>query len=198
MTETEPLGEFAWRVRIPSGVSARDALAALRAHPGVVDVVVTDSHAAVYLDDHASFDVESAFAAMTARAIRPDPASHIVRVRYDGLDLDEVATLAGITRDEVIALHARAQYTVAFVGFMPGFAYLDGLDPSLVLPRRPSPRTRVDAGSVAIAGARTGVYPFASPGGWHLLGHAVDFEPFDTAKGARLLPGDHVRFERVP
>jgi UPF0271 protein len=78
---------------------------------------------------------------------------------------------------------------------MPGFAYLDGLDERLRLPRRATPRTRVPAGSVAIAGARSGIYPFASPGGWHLLGRVVDFVAFDRAHGATLRSGDRVRFE---
>lgn len=94
----------------------------------------------------------------------------------------------------MVALHTGAVYEVAFVGFLPGFAYLRGLDPRLVLPRRAAPRTRVPALSVAVAGPYAGVYPFAAPGGWHLLGTAVDFAPFDAVTGAAMAAGDRVRF----
>jgi len=77
---------------------------------------------------------------------------------------------------------------------LPGFAYLRALDPRLVLPRRATPRPRVPALSVAIAGPYTGLYPFASPGGWHLLGTAVGFAPFDAHTGAAMSLGDRVRF----
>jgi UPF0271 protein len=119
-------------------------------------------------------------------------------VRYDGADLAEVARAAGVSPDEAAALHAGRVYEVAFVGFQPGFAYLRGLDPRLVVARRASPRPRVPALSVAVAGPYTGVYPFASPGGWSLLGTALDFAPFDAERGALLAVGDRVRFEREP
>jgi KipI family sensor histidine kinase inhibitor len=119
-------------------------------------------------------------------------------VRYggdEGADLRDVAEACGLREDEVIALHASATYVVAFVGFLPGFAYLDGLDERLRLPRRAAPRTRVPAGSVAIAGAQSGVYPFDSPGGWHVIGRTAQrmFDP-DREPAALLQPGDRVRF----
>jgi UPF0271 protein len=84
------------------------------------------------------------------------------------------------------------------VGFVPGFAYLGDLDPHIAIPRRSTPRARVPAGSVAIAGHRTGIYPFETPGGWHLLGTAVDFRAFDPEHGATFRIGDRVRFEPEP
>jgi 5-oxoprolinase (ATP-hydrolysing) subunit B len=92
-------------------------------------------------------------------------------------------------------LHVAGAYVVAFVGFLPGFAYLDGLDARLHVPRRAQPRTRVPAGSVAIAGAQSGVYPFDSPGGWHVIGTTAlrMFDP-DREPAALLQPGDAVRF----
>jgi UPF0271 protein len=115
-------------------------------------------------------------------------------VRYDGPDLDGVARAAGMTRADVVRAHASRLYDVALMGFLPGFAYLRGLDPRLSMPRRGTPRARVAALSVGIAGPYTGIYPFASPGGWNLLGTVVGFEPFDAATGARLQLGDRVRF----
>ena len=92
---------------------------------------------------------------------------------YDGEDLDAVAGATGLSPAEVAERHARPTYTCAFCGFAPGFAYLVGLDPALHLPRRSTPRTRVPAGSVAIAAEYSAVYPSASPGGWHVIGHST-------------------------
>ena len=118
-----------------------------------------------------------------------------ITVRYDGEDLDVVATATGLTVEEVIAAHAAPLYSVAFCGFAPGFGYLRGLDDRLHIPRRATPRTRVPMGSVAIAAEYTAVYPRPSPGGWHLLGttRAVMFDP-DRSPPALLQPGAHVRF----
>jgi KipI family sensor histidine kinase inhibitor len=130
---------------------------------------------------------------------RPDGhALHEVPVDYGGAagaDLGEVAERLGRTREEVVALHAGADYVVAFVGFSPGFPYLLGLPRELELPRRASPRPRVAAGAVAVAGPFAGIYPSATPGGWHLLGRTELglFDPRATPP-QRLAPGDRVRF----
>jgi KipI family sensor histidine kinase inhibitor len=119
----------------------------------------------------------------------------VLPVRYDGADLAEVARLTGLDEAEVVRRHAAATYTVAFGGFMPGFAYLTGLDPVLHVPRRSSPRERVPAGAVAIAGEFAAVYPAATPGGWMLLG-TCDVPLFDVDRHppALLRPGARVRF----
>ena len=121
-----------------------------------------------------------------------------IPVVYDGADLEEVAQRAGLTATDVIARHGNRWYEVGVVGFAPGWAYLGDLDPALALPRRPAPRPRVPAGSVAIANAQTGVYPFAMPGGWHLIGRTetVMFDP-SRAQPALLRVGDRVRFEQA-
>ena len=118
-----------------------------------------------------------------------------IPVRYDGPDLESVAVQAGLTVREVVACHTATEYRVALLGFVPGWAYLGQLDPALVLPRRTTPRPRVPAGSVAIAGAQTGVYPAETPGGWHLIGRttALMFDPTRTPP-ALLAVGDRVRF----
>lgn len=121
-----------------------------------------------------------------------------IPVRYGGAfgeDLDAAAAELGIAADTVIARHGAALYTVAMIGFAPGFPYLSGLDPSLALPRLATPRTRVPAGSVAIGGAQTGIYPRESPGGWRLLGRTPLrlFDP-QRASPSLLAPGDRVRF----
>ncbi len=119
-------------------------------------------------------------------------------VRYggpDGPDLQAVAERCGLREEDAIAAHAGAEYVVGFLGFLPGFAYLEGLDRRLHLPRREQPRTRVPAGSVAIAGTQSAVYPFDSPGGWHLIGR-TDCTMFDPSRSppALLSAGDRVRF----
>jgi KipI family sensor histidine kinase inhibitor len=126
------------------------------------------------------------------------PRSHVIAVYYDGIDLDAVAAAAGLSVGEVITRHSARAYTVDLLGFVPGFAYLSELDPSLRLPRRPEPRPRVRAGSVAIAAAQTGVYPLDTPGGWHIIGR-TETVMFDPARepAALLRAGDTVRFERL-
>jgi len=113
----------------------------------------------------------------------------------DGPDLPAVAERCGLKEEAVIDAHASAEYVVSFLGFLPGFAYLDGLDRRLHLPRREQPRTRVPAGSVAIAGAQSGVYPFDSPGGWHVIGRTpcTMFDPSREPVSLFEL-GDRVRF----
>ncbi|MEU7837593.1 MULTISPECIES: allophanate hydrolase subunit 1 [unclassified Nonomuraea] len=119
-----------------------------------------------------------------------------IPVVYDGEDLDSVAELAGMSVDDVIARHTGRELVVGWLGFAPGFAYLIGLDPALHLPRLATPRTSVPAGSVAIAGPYSAIYPTASPGGWRLLGRTttriwdVDAEPPSLFR-----PGTRVRFE---
>ena len=118
-----------------------------------------------------------------------------IPVVYDGADLEAVAHAIDGTVAEVIDLHSATVYRAAFAGFAPGYVYCTGLDPRLHLPRRPTPRTRVPAGSVAIADIYTAVYPQASPGGWHLLG-TTHLELFDITRPepALIRPGDRVHF----
>jgi KipI family sensor histidine kinase inhibitor len=121
-----------------------------------------------------------------------------VPVVYDGADLDAVAELAGLTAEEVVARHTGRELVVGWLGFAPGFAYLIGLDPDLHVPRLDTPRTSVPAGSVAVAGPYSAVYPSASPGGWRLLGH-TSLRVWDTGAVPPSLfrPGTRVRFERA-
>jgi KipI family sensor histidine kinase inhibitor len=121
-----------------------------------------------------------------------------VPVRYDGEDLAEVARLTGLRPAEVVRAHTGTDWTVAFTGFAPGFAYLAGGDPALRVPRRATPRTRVPAGAVGLAGELSGVYPRASPGGWQLLG-TTDLPVWDVERDppALLRPGARVRFVDV-
>ncbi|WP_171167436.1 allophanate hydrolase subunit 1 [Streptomyces sp. I05A-00742] len=120
----------------------------------------------------------------------------VIRVRYDGADLPEVAALWGVPEAEVARVHSALDFRVAFCGFAPGFGYLTGLPPELHVPRRATPRTAVPAGSVGLAGPYTGVYPRSSPGGWLLVGR-TDAVMWDPARepAALLAPGTRVRFE---
>jgi KipI family sensor histidine kinase inhibitor len=170
--------------------------------PGVVDLVPAARTLLVAYDRRrTSYDALGS----VLRARQHQPAPHAeggvvpIEVRYDGADLAEVARLTGLSEREVVARHTTADYVVAFCGFAPGFAYLAGGDPALRVPRRPSPRTRVPAGSVAVADEFTGVYPREMPGGWQLLGRtdAVLWD-LDRDPPALLPPGTRVRFtERI-
>lgn len=142
-------------------------------------------------------------AAMRSLVARTRPAAVVgsvgdpveIPVTYDGPDLDEVAALTGLSVDEVVAAHTQTSWTVAFGGFAPGFSYLVGGDSRLHVPRRSTPRTSVDAGSVGLAGEFSGVYPRSSPGGWQLIGRTS--QPMwdsDREPPALLAAGTTVRF----
>jgi KipI family sensor histidine kinase inhibitor len=142
--------------------------------------------------------------ALIARGLPADAAGRTVRVPccYDGEDfapdLAEVAERTGKTREQVIAEHLGSPFKVYVLGFMPGLAYIAGLEPSLTLPRRPQPRVRVPRSSVAIAMDMTTIYPFESPGGWHLIGR-TPLWMFDKRREQPvfLAPGDSLVFERI-
>ncbi len=121
-----------------------------------------------------------------------------IPVLYDGPDLTDVAALTGFSIGDVIARHGAVEYRVAMLGFAPGFPYLLGLDPALAVPRRTDPRQRVPAGSVAIGGRQTGIYPTELPGGWQLIGR-TPLQLFDVAADvpSRLAAGDRVRFRAI-
>ncbi|MFI5958367.1 5-oxoprolinase subunit PxpB [Cryptosporangium sp. NPDC051539] len=168
-----------------------------RALPGVEDVVPGARTVLVRWTPGAAPDLS------WVMSWRPDQASDgtgrevTIEVHYNGPDLDDVAARAGVGRDRIVELHTGAVYTVAFTGFAPGFGYLTGLPELLRVPRRDSPRTRVPAGAVGLAGEFTGVYPRPSPGGWQLIGR-TDRTLWDPAADppALLTPGDRVRFVR--
>ena len=120
---------------------------------------------------------------------------HRIPVVYDGPDLEEAATRLRLTPDKLIELHGKPIYRVFVVGFVPGWAYMGPLPVELMLPRRTVPRTRVPAGSVAIANQETGIYPLESPGGWHLIGRTSIrlFLP-DSDPPSLFRAGDRVKF----
>ena len=207
-----PFGDRALRFPLEPSIDRRALLFTLRVLDGVVDVVLAEDTGAVVLATPAhrpavttalasalasASALPSASASASASALAPAPAHHTIRVVYDGEDLPHVSSATGLSIEAVIALHAGGDYEVAMLGFLPGFAYLRGLDTRLVLPRRSTPRTRVPAGSLAMAAEYTGIYPFASPGGWNLLGRVVGYRAFGE-RGATLALGDHVRFVADP
>jgi len=183
-------------------------LAALQAAPlGVVTQIVPAARTLLLSFEPAviSFSALAERIAALPLTAGERPAGELVTipVRYDGEDLTEVAQLLGITPEEVVRRHTGSEYSVAFTGFAPGFAYLTGGHPSFDVPRRKSPRTRIPAGAVGLAGRFSGVYPQASPGGWQLLG-ITDLPMWDLTRErpALLQPGQRVRFvetaERTP
>jgi KipI family sensor histidine kinase inhibitor len=173
--------------------------------PHVEDIVPAYLALTVFYDAlHTSYDeiaknLLDACEGLAQSPSRQTEARHyVIPVRYDGIDMDSVAAATGLSVAEVIERHSARTYTVDLLGFVPGFAYLSELDHSLQLPRRPEPRPRVPAGSVAIAAAQTGVYPLDTPGGWHIIGR-TDTVMFDPKRDppALLRAGDVVRFENV-
>jgi KipI family sensor histidine kinase inhibitor len=194
MTAWQPLGDRAIRFARPR-VAPHAIVDAVRAWPGVVDVVVAAHDIAAYFEREPAID-PTWIASLDALPIHDTRGRDVeLRCVYDGEDLAEVARACNLDVADVVARHAAATYTVETIGFAPGFAYLAGLDARLELPRRATPRPRVPAGSIGIAGPHTAVYPFDSPGGWHLIGRVID-APMFTAAGPRLAYGDRVRFVR--
>ena len=196
-----PAGERALLVEVEDLETVHRLQAALRALdlPGVTELVpgyrtllvVADPTHAGTLDELAA--TLPGLELPPAEALAGDPVE--IPVRYDGEDLEEVARLTGLDADEVVRRHTAPTYTVAFLGFSPGFPYLVGLDPALEVPRRDTPRTSIPAGSVGLAGTQTGIYPTASPGGWRLIGR-TEVTLFDPARDppALLAPGGRLRF----
>ncbi|MDQ1464100.1 MAG: hypothetical protein QOC73_1041 [Actinomycetota bacterium] len=196
-----PVGDAALLIDVEPELrlAAADALAVTRSH-GVVEVVGGERTVLLTFDplttDVGRLDDVIARCLQSLRPLDPADADEFtIPVRYDGIDLDEVARLTGLDVREVVRRHLAGGYVVAYLGFTPGFGYLDGLDPALHVPRLASPRTRVEAGAVAIAGGRACVYPRASPGGWRVLGH-TDVVLFDPAADppTPLRAGRRIRF----
>ena len=172
---------------------------------GVVETVPTFRSLMVHYDPLVTSraELEQAIAVLLDRrsGLCRDATLWRVPVCYEGEfapDLAEVARLTELTPREVVGLHSAVRYHVYMLGFLPGFPYLGDLPPQLALPRRADPRVRVPAGSVLIATTLTAIYPYESPGGWHLIG-ATPIRLFDPERPrpALLAPGDIVRFEPI-
>ena len=199
MPAVRPAGDRGALIDLPDSAAAVRLARALTGRPDLVDVVPGHRTVLVTWAGVRPHDLDALAASALAGGSAPESAQSVeIPVAYDGEDLEEVARLVGLSPEEVVARHVAARYTVAFIGFAPGFAYLLGGDERLEVPRLPRPRERVPAGSVAIAGPYSGVYPRESPGGWRLIGRTslALFDPQRTAP-ALLTSGDRVRFTRL-
>jgi len=195
-----PSGSTALLVELAGLEEVLDLYAALCAErpDGVVDVVPA-ARTLLLVTDPAATDL-----ATVERAVRETTPRRVDRiggelveipVTYDGEDLAEAASLLSCTPEELVRRHTGEEWTVAFCGFAPGFGYLAGAGGQWDVPRRDSPRTTVPAGSVALAGEFSGVYPRASPGGWQLIGRTeLSIFDLDRDPPALLRPGTPVRF----
>lgn len=196
-------GEFAWLLTFEgeeaaANEAARGAAAAILASrlPGVVDVV--PAARSVLVAGTPELDPGRLRAFETARlegAPAASPRTHEIRIVPDGADLDEIASRCGLSPAAFLEVFAKLPFTVGFLGFSPGFAYLYGLPRAFHLPRRGTPRVAVPAGSIALAGPYVGIYPASTPGGWNLLG-TTQRRLFDLRADPPFLfaPGDRVRF----
>jgi len=181
-------------------VQALDALLSANPHQGFIESVPAYATLLVIYDplivthtqvsDWVRMEMERSLEGLSRK-----PRRIRVPVRYGGEDLDFVALYHHMSTREVVRIHTSREYTVYMMGFTPGFAYLGKLDDAIATPRLATPRTRVEAGSVGIAGAQTGIYPIASPGGWRILGR-TSLQLFDLAADPPFLfsPGDLVSF----
>lgn len=203
---------------LSAAVNARVRAAAeyLLSHPlpGVTDVVPAFAALTVHFDPlhvaahyRSSDPLESMRDALQhALARAPETPKHKPRtvevpVCYGGEfgeDLDAVAKRCGLSTEEVVKIHVTPVYQVHALGFVPGFAYLGGMDRRIAVPRLDEPRKRVPAGSVGIGGDQTGVYPFETPGGWNLIGRTpIALFRIDSDPPSLMAPGDHVRFVAI-
>ena len=201
MRTIRPYGPDAFVLDCPGDSEAVDLHLSLLSHPlpGVVQTIPgAESLLVECVDPETRRQAERALAQLPAPGRQVVAHEHVLEVRYDGPDLDALAARHGLTAEEVVDLHTASVCTVALTGFAPGFAYLAGLPEVLATPRRPDPRPVVPAGSVAIGGTWTGVYPRRGPGGWNLIGttEAVLWD-LDRDPPAVLRLGDSVRFRAV-
>jgi KipI family sensor histidine kinase inhibitor len=186
-------------------VLALDKALAAAAVEGVTETVPTYRSLLVHYDA-VRIDFETLGGKLVALARQPVPPAGKARrwrvpVAYggeNGIDLDDVAKTLNITPDEVVARHAGGDYRVAMIGFTPGWSYLSGLDKSLHMPRRLSPRVFTPAGTISIGGVQAGIQCLAAPSGWHLLGRTA-VRTFQLHRDPVFLtqPGDRVTFYRV-
>ncbi len=195
-----PYGPTAWLVDELDDPAAWAAGLRMAAHPAIEDIVPAERTVLVRVVADAptreAQEVRGLLDAVVPSSSRSTTREVIIAGDFDGDDLGAVAAAVQRTPGEVVALLVGAEFTVAFCGFSPGFAYLRGLPEQLHLPRRDTPRTSVPAGSIAIAAHYAAVYPSSSPGGWHLLGRTeLDVWDPERADPALLRPGTRVRFE---
>ena len=195
-----PCGEDAFLLEVADVPAAHAAVLAALQEAGASAVDLVPGARTILVDGLTGMAPEELAQAADRPAARSPRQGGAVEVptTYDGEDLEVVGRHWDMTRDEVVATHTGTDFVVAFCGFAPGFAYLAGLPADLAVPRLDSPRPRVSAGSVGLAGEYAGVYPRASPGGWLLLGR-TDLVLWDTEADppALLVPGTHVRFVEV-
>src|SRR4030088_2463735 len=202
---TQPLGEAALLAelgtRLDTALNTRAIAlaAALKKRRDVRQAIAGYASVTVHFDPGQTTHDALAAAVSRLASKRPPMAEpgrlHRIPVVYDGPDLEAVAAALGLPTAKVAEIHARPIYRVFLVGFVPGWAYLGPLPEELELPRRHVPRTRVPAGSVAIAGRQSGIYPLATPGGWHLIGRTkVKLFLPDSDPPCLFRAGDRVKF----
>lgn len=169
---------------------------------GIVDVVPTYQSLGVMFDREKVTPEELQEALDQIKVSDTDirtPVIHEVPTCYElGMDWEEVEAHTGLPRQTIIEKHSAKEYTVAMLGFIPGFLFLDGMDHELSCPRKSTPRTTIPSGSVGIGGRQTGIYSLESPGGWNIIGRTPQTF-FDITKSppSEILPGDKIIFKRV-
>lgn len=219
--EIYPLGERAATIRFGTGIDpdihkrVRAMMSVLeeKPFPGLVEAAPAFTTVTVYYDplrvgggaspfDAVCLHLRELLSQVDDAHMEKPPRTVEIPVRYGGglgPDLAEVAERNGLTPQEVIRIHSEPVYTVYMIGFAPGFPYLGGMPEQIAAPRKNSPRLKVPAGSVGIAGKQTGIYPLDTPGGWQIIGRTpLNLFRTDQSPPSLLLAGDLVRFRPIP
>lgn len=200
MIDLKPFGDRGFLARFATDEQARGWHRSLEARsiPGILDLVLAYNTVAVHADpDRIDLDELARRLGALESSVSSEVDGRVVRipVLYDGEDLDEVARQTNLTIQSVVEAHFSSEYRVKAIGFLPGFPYCGHLTPELAgLARRSNPRIRVPAGSVAIVGKQTGIYPAESPGGWHLIGRTPLVVADLETSYFPIRPGDRIRF----
>ena len=197
--DTALLAELSTRLDTAINTRAIAMASALKKRRDVRQAIAGYASVTVYFDPDQTTHAALAAAIKRLAAKHPPMAEpgrlHRIPVSYDGPDILEVGERLQLSREKIIEIHSRPIYRVFLVGFMPGWAYLGPLPEELMLPRRDVPRTLVPAGSVAIAGRQSGIYPLPTPGGWHLIGRtSVKLFLPDSDPPCLFRAGDRVKF----
>ncbi len=201
------LGEKAWLLqpevseRVLEHIHSTSDLLEQSRIDGLQDIIPAYDSITLIYDTQFKYDPDiiSDISSSTEQHLSTEKNIFEIKVCYElGMDWSEVEVKTGLSKEEVISIHSTQNYTLAMMGFMPGFIFLDGLDRKIAVPRKETPRIKVPSGSVGIGGKQTGIYSLESPGGWQIIGRTTEsFFDINKTPPTKLKAGDKIRFNPI-